>query len=205
MTPTGLGSCLNLDRMGKPVQDERGFSLVEIVVTLAVFAVLGGLAIGVTNSVVSASRAESAAQRLEAFLKRHREMAVARRRDIEIRFTAPDRVESFVRAIPNPPNPTPAPAPLETLRFEGGMRYLLMEGVPDTPNLFGNDRAVFVGGANPVMFASEGAFIDANNNPINATISLGIEGIPLSASAVTILGPTASVERWRWNGNAWTK
>jgi type II secretory pathway pseudopilin PulG len=191
--------------MGIQVKDERGFTLAEILVTVAVAMLLGGMAVGVTNAVVRASRAESAAQRLEAFLKRHREMAVARRRDIEVRFTAPDRVESFERAIPNPPNPTPPPAPLETLRFEGGMRYLLTDGVPDTPNQFGNNREVFLGGADPVMFASEGAFIDANFNPVNATISLGIRGDPLSASAVTILGPTASIERWRWNGNAWTK
>jgi prepilin-type N-terminal cleavage/methylation domain-containing protein len=191
--------------MGSTVKDQRGFTLVELVVVLAVGFTLAGVAVGVTTTVLRATRAEGAAQRLEAFLKRHREMAVSRRRDIEIRFTAPDRVESFVRAIPNPPNPTPPPTPLETLRFETGFRYLLTDGVPDTPNRFGNDQAVFVGGVDPVMFASEGAFIDANNNPINATISLGVQGDPLTASAVTILGPTASIERWRWNGKDWTK
>ena len=56
-----------------------------------------------------------------------------------------------------------------------------------------------------VMFASEGMFMDVAGNPVNATISLGIEHEPLSASAVTILGTTGTIERWRWNGSSWTK
>jgi hypothetical protein len=64
---------------------------------------------------------------------------------------------------------------------------------------------VTLGGLEPVMFASEGMFMDVAANPVNATISLGMENEPLTASAVTILGTTATIERWRWNGAAWTK
>jgi hypothetical protein len=64
---------------------------------------------------------------------------------------------------------------------------------------------VALGGVTPVMFSSEGAFVDIAGNPVNATVSLGIEDDPLSATAVTILGATATVERWRWTGVAWTK
>jgi hypothetical protein len=93
----------------------------------------------------------------------------------------------------------------ETITFEGRIEYRLFSGVPDTPNLFGNATEVSIGAVQPVMFSSEGAFIDVVGNPVNATISLGIEGDPLSASAVTILGATATLERWRWNGASWTK
>jgi hypothetical protein len=77
--------------------------------------------------------------------------------------------------------------------------------VPDTPNGFGNGAPVQLGGTAPVMFASEGMFMDVAGNPVNATISLGVENDPLTASAVTILGTTGTIERWRWNGAAWTK
>lgn len=184
---------------------ERGFSLIDILVTVSVLAILAGIGIGVSNTIVRMVRGESGAQQLDAFLKRHREMAIARRRDIEIRFLPPNQVQSALRAVPDPPAPTPLPAVLETVTFEGGIEYRLFAGLPDTPSLFGNAAPVTVGGTAPVMFSSEGALIDAANNPINATISLGIEGDPLSATAVTVLGATASIERWRWDGARWTK
>ncbi len=187
------------------MQNERGFTLVEILVAVAVLSILAGVGIGVTTTIVRMTRGETGSQQLDGFLKRHREMAVARRRDIEIRFLPPNQVQSAQRAVPDPPAATPAPTVLETLTFESGIEYELFPALPDTPNLFGNATAVALGGAAPVMFSSEGAFIDAAGNPINATVSLGIEGDPLSATAVTILGATANIERWRWDGVGWTK
>jgi prepilin-type N-terminal cleavage/methylation domain-containing protein len=185
--------------------DGSGFSLLELLVVAGLISVLGAVALGVSNTVVRMMRAESGAQQLDAFLKRYRETAVSRRRDIEIRFIAPNQVSSLERAVPNNAGVMAAPTPLETIVFENGLRYQLATGVPDTPNLFGNAAAISLGGANPVMFSSEGAFIDANNNPINATLFLAVPGDRESAAAVTILGPTATIERWRWNGGAWTK
>jgi type II secretory pathway pseudopilin PulG len=185
--------------------DERGFSLVEMLVILGIAGVLAGVAVGVSTTIVRVARADSGAQQLDAFLKRHRELAIARRRDIEIVFEPPNRVMSFERAVPNPPDPTPAPTPLETMVFEGGIVYRLTTDVPDTPNLFGNGEAIAIGGPEPVMLAPEGSLLDALGNPVNVTISLGVEGDPLSATAVTILGATASIERWRWNGRNWTR
>ncbi|MCC7177973.1 MAG: hypothetical protein IT177_06225 [Acidobacteria bacterium] len=184
---------------------ERGFTLLDILVTVSILVIVAGVGVGVTNTMVRMTRGETGSQQLDAFLKRHREMAVARRRDIEIRFLPPNQVQSAQRAVPDPPAATPAPTVLETLTFENGIEYQLFPALPDTPNLFGNAIEVALGGAAPVMFSSEGAFIDAAGNPINATLSLGIEGDPLSATAVTILGATANIERWRWDGARWTK
>jgi prepilin-type N-terminal cleavage/methylation domain-containing protein len=187
------------------LHDERGFSLLEIIVVCAIIAVLGGIAVGVTTTMVRVEKADAGVMQLDSFLKRYREMAVARRRDIEIRFLSPNRVQAAVRAVPDPPTPTPAPTLVETMTFEGRVEYRRTPGVPDTPNGFGNAVAVSLGGVEPVMFSSEGAFIDIGSNPVNATISLGVEGDDLSATAITILGATARIERWRWSGGDWVK
>ena len=184
---------------------DRGFTLVELLITVAVIAIVAGIGIGVSNTLVRTARGESGAQQLEAFLRRHREMAVARRRDIEIRFLAPNQVQSAIRAVPDPPNPTPAPTVLETVTFEGGITYRQFPGVPDTPNAFGNGVPVALGGPEPVMFSSEGAFVDVASNPVNATIQLGGEGDALTATAVTVLGATATIERFRWDGVKWSR
>lgn len=187
------------------LSDERGFSLMELLVIAGIIGVLGGVAMGVSSTIVRMVRGESGAQQLDAFLKRHREMAIARRRDIEIRFIDPNQVQSAVRSVPvNPGDPIVATV-LETMTFEGGIEYQLTDGLPDTRNGFGNATPVSLEGADVVMLSSEGAFINVPGDPINATISLGIEGDPLSATAITILGVTASIERWRWNGSDWTK
>lgn len=185
--------------------NERGFTIIELLVSIAIIAILAGVGVGVTTTVVRMTRGETGAQQLDGFLKRHREMAVGRRRDIEIRFLPPNQVQSAQRAVPDPPAVTPAPTVLETLTFEGTIEYRQFAGLPDTPNLFGNGAAVALGGAVPVMFSSEGALIDAAGNPVNATVSLGIDGDPLSATAVTVLGATATIERWRWDGTRWLK
>lgn len=202
----GASLATRAGRMRPPLSDERGFSLMELLVIAGIIGVMAGVAVGVTSTVVRMARGESGAQQLDAFLKRHREMAIARRRDIEIRFIEPNRVESLERDIPDENGDMDPSVPLEEMVFEGGIEYEVSPDVPDTPNRFGNGAPItLVGAIPPVMFSSEGAFIDARNNPINASIFLAVPNDPLSGTAVTILGPTATIERWLWNGGAWTK
>lgn len=185
------------------MRNERGFSLVEMLVVVGFAGVLAAMAIGISTTSVRMSKGEVGAAQLDAFLKRHREMALARRRDIEIWFDAPNRVRSVQRAGVGDADADPVD--LETLVLEGGIEFRLFDDIPDTPNLFGNAQPVNLGGLEPVMFASEGMFMDVAGNPVNATISLGVADDPLTATAVTVLGTTATLERWRWNGASWTK
>jgi hypothetical protein len=176
-----------------------------MLITVAIVSAIAAIGVGVTTTLVRMSRGESGAVQVDTFLRRHRELAVARRRDIEIWFIAPNQVESRMRAVPNPPAATPAPQVLERVTIEGGIGYRIFPGVPDTPNVFGNAAAISLGGLTPVMFSSEGSFLDAGNNPINASLFLGVPNDALTATAVTILGATGTVERWRWDGSEWVK
>jgi hypothetical protein len=55
------------------------------------------------------------------------------------------------------------------------------------------------------MFPSEGMFADANGDPVNATILLGIPNQTSTASAVTIIGTTATIRVWKWDGSKWVQ
>jgi hypothetical protein len=172
---------------------------------VAIVAIISGIAVGVTPSIIGLAKGQSAAAQLNAFLKRTRELAISRRRNIEVVFTAPNQVQTLQRAVPNPPAVTPAPTPLETIYLEGAMEFRTFAGVPDTPDAFATPvvSAMSVGNQLPVMFTSEGAFVDANGDPINATLFLGKPQQINTANALTILGATAMVRSWRWNGARW--
>jgi prepilin-type N-terminal cleavage/methylation domain-containing protein len=188
----------------------HGFSLIELLVVIAMIGVLAAIAIGVTPSIVNTAKGQSGAQQLASFLKRHREMAISRRRNIEITFTLPSTITSFQRAVPDPAVvPTPPPALLETMILEGRVEFRRFPAVTpaNTPDLFpvGAADAINLGGADPVLFTSEGSFTDVNGDPINATIFLGIPNQADTANALTIIGTTATVRAWRNNGSQWVQ
>lgn len=186
---------------------DEGFSLLELVLTITLVATLTAIAVGVTPNIVKWAKGDSGAMELDAFLKRHRETAIARRRDIEIRFIEPNQVESAERSVPDPENGVNeiTTTVLERLTFEGRIQYWKPDGAPDTPDGFGNEAVIDLGGTEPVMFSSEGAFLDSDGDPVNATLFVGVKGDPQTATAVTILGTTASIRRWHWNGTGWSR
>lgn len=185
-------------------RSDRGFSVLELLMVVTIIAILAGVAVGVTPSIIQTAKGQSGSAQLSAFLKRTRELAISRRRNIEIRFVAPNLVQSAQRAVPQAGVPTPAPTVLETVPFEGGVSYLRFAGTPDTPDAFGSPAAVNMP-ANPVMFTSEGTFADANGDPVNGTVLMGITGRANTATAVTILGTTAAVRTWRYDGSRWVQ
>jgi prepilin-type N-terminal cleavage/methylation domain-containing protein len=190
------------------VRTAQGFSIIELLMVVAIIAVLAAVAIGVTPGIIQTAKGQSGAAQLAAFLKRNRELAISRRRNIEIQFTLPNIVASRQRAVPDPPNPTPAPTTIETMIFEGRIEFLRFPAVvpANTPDLFPiGAGAVNLGGEDPVMFTSEGSFTDVDANPINATIFIGVPNQPNTANALTIIGTTATVRTWRNDGRQWVQ
>jgi prepilin-type N-terminal cleavage/methylation domain-containing protein len=200
-----------MTRISRPLLADRarasqGFTLLELLVVVAIVGILAAVAIGVMPNVIGMAKAESGAQQLGAFLNRYREQAISRRRNIEIEFVAPNVVRSLERAIPNPPAVTPAPTLLETMVLEGGIEFTQFAEVGvDTPDAFGDAAAINLGGASPVLFTSEGSFTDVNGDPINASIFLGAPARPDTANAVNIIGATAAVRLWRYDGSRWVQ
>jgi prepilin-type N-terminal cleavage/methylation domain-containing protein len=184
----------------------QGFSVIELLIVVAILGVLASIAIGVTPAVIQSAKGQSGASQLNAFLKRNRELAISRRRNIEIAFTPPNQVQALQRAVPDPAVvPTPPPTPLETMFLEGRLEYRTFGAIPDTPDLFGNATPVVLGGADPVMFTSEGSFTDVNGDPVNASIFLGVLNQPSTANALTIIGTTATMRAWRYDGSRWVQ
>lgn len=181
----------------------RGFTLLEILVVMALMFVVAGMAINITPQVIRVARGTSTTMQVKTFLAKVREAAVTRRRNIEIRFEVPNRLTAEERPIAGVP--VSPDRFLETITFEGGLEYVKFPGIPDTPDLFGMAGAINTNGAAMVLFTSEGTFTDVNGDFINITLGFANPDQPLTANAITILGTTAAVRQWRWNGTAWNQ
>jgi hypothetical protein len=95
----------------------------------------------------------------------------------------------------------------------------LFAALPDTPMNFGNSTAISLqqpggGGTWSVMFTTSGAFCGTaqaaatlyqatNNNPVNASLFVGVVGKVNTARAVTVFGATGRVRSYYWTGSSW--
>jgi prepilin-type N-terminal cleavage/methylation domain-containing protein len=182
------------------VRSAQGFSLIELIIVVAMIGVLASIAIGVTPGIINTAKGQGGAAQVSAALRRAREMAISRRRNVRVTFQAPNQVVLEQINVPGPGTTL-----IETITLEGRIQYNDF-GLADTPDLFGNVNPVQISGAPGgfPMFTSEGMFTDGNGDPANATITLGIPDQVSTANAVTILGATATIRQYRWNGNGGT-
>jgi prepilin-type N-terminal cleavage/methylation domain-containing protein len=193
------GMATFMRRLRSRRQSAHGFSLVELLLVVALIAVLSGIAVGITPGVIRSAKGSSGASQVSSVLRRAREMAISRRRNIRVTFQGVNQVVLEQINVPGP-----GTTALQTIRLEGRVEYARF-AILDTPDGFGNATAVQLGGATPVMFTSEGMFTDANGDPTNATIRTGIPGQVTTANAITILGATATIRQYRWDGSRWVE
>jgi Tfp pilus assembly protein FimT len=198
---------------------EQGFSLMEMVVVLGLAFTVMCFAVMNTIGTSQNARANSAMDAVISQLRQAREMAIAKRRNVQVQFTAPNQIQLTVLTLPGEAIP-PALAPTYLNdNLKGGLTYTVFATVPDTPMGFGNSTAINLqqptgGGAWTCMFTTSGAFVGTaqsaatlyqatNNNPVNASIFLGVTGKTNTARAVTVFGATGRVRSYYWTGTSW--
>jgi prepilin-type N-terminal cleavage/methylation domain-containing protein len=187
------------------VRDEAGFTLLEIMVTVAVIGVLAAMAIMVSPAMTQHARSESGIAQIMEAMRLGRETAISQRRNVELRFIGLTAIQTAREDI-NAAGAVTGTTVLSTVELENHMKFQIEPSVADdTPDGFGNTTAVAFGASPRRMFTSEGTFVDANGDPLNGTVFLSIHGQPLTQRAITIFGATGLVRAWRWNGRDWVE
>jgi prepilin-type N-terminal cleavage/methylation domain-containing protein len=176
---------------------QRGFSLLEMITVIAIIAVGSAMAIPVTMAMVNNARGDSAMVMTATFLEAARNRAVGERRNIQVSFPANNVIQIDRIEVPSGLLTT-----LSTLTLENGEEFTRM-GVPDTPDALGGAAAINFTGAQPVMFTSDGSFIDAAGDVTNGTIYVARPGDVTTVRAVTIWGVTGMLRTWKWRGTLW--
>src|SRR6266852_4260345 len=184
-------------------RSQRGFSLMEILVAVAIISIILGMTMLNYSTVLPNYKANSAMDQLLYQLRSARERAISHRREVQVQFVGTNQLTvTEIWLLGTAPPPT-------TVSFEGGAQYTVFGAIPDipAPYNFGNTSAVNfsgVSGGPPVMkFSTSGAFIDGGNTLVNGTVFLGIPGKPSTARAISVLGATGRVREYHWDGTQW--
>jgi Tfp pilus assembly protein FimT len=193
------GGKLKSKSQAPPSSIQAGFSLLELVITVFLVFIVTGFAVTTIGATLSGMQANAALSQTVAQLRQGREAAVAQRRDVRLIFANGNEIQ-LVR-MDEPAGMTT----LSTIRLANGVGFRLFNGIPDTPDSFGQAAPIDFGGAGQLTFMSDGTLVDAQGDPLSGTVFLGLADHPETARAVTILGSTGRVRGYKWTGSYWVK
>jgi len=180
---------------------EAGFSLLELLTVIAIIFILSGMAIINISGALPGQQSASGLNAAVAVFRQGRDTAIAQRR-------------SFQLVIPAS---TTNQIGLERLEIGGGFTTLPVVTLPE-PAQFGLDASITTppesglptcpgglcfGGTPTQTWLSDGTFVDASSQPLNAVIYVVVPGNPGSQRAFTVLGTTGRIRTYRWTGSGW--
>jgi Tfp pilus assembly protein FimT len=178
-------------------QQDAGFSMVEASLVIAVIFTIAGFALLNITGILPGMRTNTALNQTVAELRRGRELAIAQRRSVEVRFLGNNQIQLVRIDVPA------GTTTLDTTMLDNGVEFLLFPGLPDTPDSLGKAAAVDFGGSTTLIFLSDGTLVDVAGNPVSGSVFLGLTGHPETARAVTVLGATGRIRGYRWTGTSW--
>jgi prepilin-type N-terminal cleavage/methylation domain-containing protein len=185
--------------------DERGFTLLEIMVVVGLIGTLAMMALIAAPSFTNMAKSDSAVEQVMDLMRSGREVAVSQRRNVEVRFIGTTGLQTVRRDI-GVNGVSAGTTMLRTIELENKMQIRLDPAITTgTPEHFGNATATSFGATGVRMFTSEGTFVDGNGDVLNGTVFLSTPGQLNSARAVTVMGATALIHSWRWDGKKWVE
>jgi len=175
--------------------------MIEIIIVIAVLLIVSAITIIKMQPMIQQIRANAAMDQVMGQLRIAREAAISERRNIVVQFQNNNQIQLTRVNVPV------GQSVLSTLAVEPSVVFMTFNGIPDTPDGFGNAAPVYFegisGGPVGMQFQSDGTFVDGVGNLVNGTVFLGIAGVPSSARAVTILGATGRVRSYKSTPDGW--
>jgi type II secretory pathway pseudopilin PulG len=182
---------------------EAGFSVVELMFTVAIIATACVIGFEGYYNALPAFRANTAMQLLETGLRQAREYSIEERRNVTVTFQGTAEAVAVVQGINGGANTT-----LYDYFLPEGFVFVVFSTIGDTPDGFGNSAAVTYNcPANSlpctITFQSDGSVLDGGNGYSNGSIFIGLTGKTTTARAVTVLSSTGKIKGWHYTGTGW--
>ena len=182
---------------------EKGYTTIEMLVTVGIMGTIAAMATVQIGIARPSFKGDGAMRTVISQLNIARELALTQRRFVRIEFTVDNAVRITREDIPN------GTTVIQTVAIEGGIRFGLTPGVPDTPDNFGNATAVSFGTATQMRFTTDGTLVNQTGAPISGSVFLNWPGVgqgqERAARAVTILGATGRIRGYKWDGRNWKR
>ncbi len=196
-----------------------GFSLIELMIVIAIFLVVGGMSFMALQPALKEARANEAFEDVLMQLRMARERAITERKQYIVCFG----IATPAGAVT--PLGAPTAQSVQLFRWDAGTAlsaaaqisvntlpsdifFQAVAGVPTNPALvpdgFGNgstaidfDQGIALGLKNQVMFMPDGSAHDINGSWNSGIIYTGRTADLYSARAVTLYGTTGRIRGWR--------
>jgi type II secretory pathway pseudopilin PulG len=172
--------------------------MIELMFIVAIMGIISAMAVLRMSASQPSLKGNGAMRVILSQVKTARELAITQRRYMRIVFTNPNQLQIVREEVPGP-NTTV----LSTTILEGGVQFALVNSLPDTPDAFGKNAAIYFGGVATVKFTPDGTLVNQNGGSANGTVFLALQNIEASARAITVLGSTGRIRGYRWDGRIW--
>ncbi len=181
---------------------DRGFSVVELLMVVAIVLVICSASLMAINSVLKSSRADYALQITLGQIRQVHQRAIDERRVYRLTFTTPGNIRTdrmdFSGGVWTP-------SFIGCINLPSDMQFTVVSGTPTTttPNGFGSaSNAVDLSvnntsGATQVFFQADGRVLDSVNRVANGIVYVARPADLASSRAVTIFGSTGRVKGWK--------
>lgn len=182
-------------------RSQAGYSLAEIVVTLGVLMVGGGVAVMNISGALKGAHVETAYQNTLNQLRFARQVAIDKRTVCRVDFAAPGTI-SVTQAFADG-----TPVQTETITLPPDVQYIIVTGMPSppsaTPDNLGNGKIaidfdrVAGGSGTTIYFQPDGSALDAAGRSNDGVIYVARPNELTGARAITLLGTTGRIRGWR--------
>jgi type II secretory pathway pseudopilin PulG len=180
---------------------QAGFSVTELLVTMAILMTGGAIAVMNISGAVRNSHVETAYQNTLDQLRLARQVAIDKRTVCRVDFTAPGTI-AVTQAFADG-----TPVQTETVTLPTDVQYTVVAGMPSpptpTPDNIGNgniaidfDR-VAGGSGTTIYFQPDGSALDAAGRSNDGVIYVARPNELTGARAITLLGTTGRIRGWR--------
>ena len=195
----GMANVTNRSRKG-----DTGFSLLEILVVVAIAAIATAFATVQLATAVKAAHINDAVQLVEKQLRSVHQKAIDTRSEYIVTLNAPGTIR--IQFLQNGVLLNSG-----TVNLPGDEQFLVVAGLPinpRTPDGFGNgNRAIdfdlaLGGGSNVLFFYPDGTVQDGVGNPNNGVLYIARANDLYSSRAITLWGVTGRIKTWTLVNNS---